>query len=503
MDITHYYELLGLKIGASEEEIKGAYRDLAKVWHPDRFAHDPLLQRKAEEKLKEINEAYQKIQHYLNNPYEYHQSFESGSGEFSQSEKSFKSDAEQSTESEDRGYDYSQPPPEPPKEPSFAEELINKKPRPWVRFFARTFDLLLLSFPTAFLFGIIFPNFTARLLTGGIVSELIFEIIVFPFIFVMEALVISIFGNTPAKAILKTKILNSEGKELSFQEALKRGFYIYVAAFCFGLPIINLIAYLVQYNKLKKDGKTPWDKRFNFNVYHSHIGMARGLLYVALCFLLVMFIKVIRDTPAPIQPKQQPQPLVIDPLRGDEPIFAPAPEKAPAPAPQKSLDELWEEMHPAPEKAPAEAPAPALPIQPEQQQISQFRYTQDKYIDSKQPDYEKTSDYQKKETIYKKEQYEKTIDDYSKEITINPNDKILYAGRGNAYCKKGQYEKAIEDYTKTIEIDPSYRVAYFNRGIAYFQKGQYDRALEDFQKACDLGDENGCKEMKIILEKHG
>ena len=54
-------EILGLKPGASAQEIKAAYRDLAKVWHPDRFIHDPRLQEKAQNKLKEINEAYEAL----------------------------------------------------------------------------------------------------------------------------------------------------------------------------------------------------------------------------------------------------------------------------------------------------------------------------------------------------------------------------------------------------------------------------------------------------------
>lgn len=58
-DLSKAYELLGVKPGVSNRELKAAHRDLAKVWHPDRFVHDPRLQDKAQEKLKEINEAYE------------------------------------------------------------------------------------------------------------------------------------------------------------------------------------------------------------------------------------------------------------------------------------------------------------------------------------------------------------------------------------------------------------------------------------------------------------
>ena len=60
-DPHELYALLGVAPGASASELKAAYRDLAKVWHPDRFAHDPRLQQKAQEKLKEINDAYERL----------------------------------------------------------------------------------------------------------------------------------------------------------------------------------------------------------------------------------------------------------------------------------------------------------------------------------------------------------------------------------------------------------------------------------------------------------
>jgi len=59
------YETLGITPGASVEEIKQAYKDSVKVWHPDRFENDPRLKLKAQEKIKEINAAYEKIANYF------------------------------------------------------------------------------------------------------------------------------------------------------------------------------------------------------------------------------------------------------------------------------------------------------------------------------------------------------------------------------------------------------------------------------------------------------
>ena len=78
------YEILGLKQGASEEEVKKAYKNLAKKYHPDVTGNDPA----AAKKMQEINSAYDAIINHKSysssssssSSYNYGQSFYGGYG---------------------------------------------------------------------------------------------------------------------------------------------------------------------------------------------------------------------------------------------------------------------------------------------------------------------------------------------------------------------------------------------------------------------------------------
>lgn len=76
MAAKDYYEVLGLKKGATEEELKKAYRKLAVKYHPDKNPGDKA----AEEKFKEINEAYA----VLSDPKKRQQYDQFGSSDFHQ-----------------------------------------------------------------------------------------------------------------------------------------------------------------------------------------------------------------------------------------------------------------------------------------------------------------------------------------------------------------------------------------------------------------------------------
>jgi uncharacterized protein YjbI with pentapeptide repeats len=63
-DLGSCYFVLGVDPDANPDQIKEAWRDLVQVWHPDRFGGNDRLQQKAEERLKEINLAYERLRTY-------------------------------------------------------------------------------------------------------------------------------------------------------------------------------------------------------------------------------------------------------------------------------------------------------------------------------------------------------------------------------------------------------------------------------------------------------
>ncbi|EOA35811.1 hypothetical protein CARUB_v10021047mg [Capsella rubella] len=56
--LSSYYEILGVAVDSSAEQIRRAYHKLAMKWHPDRWTKDPFRSGEAKRRFQQIQEAY-------------------------------------------------------------------------------------------------------------------------------------------------------------------------------------------------------------------------------------------------------------------------------------------------------------------------------------------------------------------------------------------------------------------------------------------------------------
>jgi serine protease Do len=100
-------------------------------------------------------------------------------------------------------------------------------------------------------------------------------------------------------------------------------------------------------------------------------------------------------------------------------------------------------------------------------------------------------------SFYELKQYDNAISDFKQAINLAPNEAGPYAWCGNVYYAKNSYGEASEYFSKAIAIAPNNAVLYLNRGHAQFKIGNKSTAASDFKKACELGNEEGCKQLKL------
>jgi tetratricopeptide (TPR) repeat protein len=104
-------------------------------------------------------------------------------------------------------------------------------------------------------------------------------------------------------------------------------------------------------------------------------------------------------------------------------------------------------------------------------------------------------------SFYELKQYDNAISDFKHAINLAPNEAGAYTWCGNVYYKKKSYYEASEYFSKAIAIVPNNAIFYLNRGYAQFKIGNKSMAASDFKKACELGNEDGCNQLKVLENK--
>ena len=155
-----------------------------------------------------------------------------------------------------------------------------KRINPWQRFLARFTDYSLLNLLIIFL----------RYIFSGHFSLLHFEYIA-PLQFLVwvpiEAVLLSKWGYTPGKFLLRTKVRSSFGKKIDFSKALRRSFSVWVKGIGLGIPILSIFVMLYSYFKLKTVGITSWDKEEHIHVTHEPLPRGQIIISFAIIFLSV------------------------------------------------------------------------------------------------------------------------------------------------------------------------------------------------------------------------
>lgn len=154
--------------------------------------------------------------------------------------------------------------------------------RPWVRFWARMFDIALWNTVLGVLVGICFPTaFDWR------VGELEWSAIALVSWILVESVLLSALGTTPGKSLLRIKLSLPSDTSIPFLRALSRSFKVWWRGLGAGFMPVGVFTLGHAHSVLIRDSITSWDREGGFVVRHERVGAVRAL--VAGVFLALFY----------------------------------------------------------------------------------------------------------------------------------------------------------------------------------------------------------------------
>lgn len=164
--------------------------------------------------------------------------------------------------------------------PQLDPDLVGEV-RPWLRYWARMFDITLLGGVTGIVLEIVAPG----ALDGKILGNLLGFVCMAAWVLI-EPLHLVNSGTTPGKWLFKTRVITSDGRRTTYEDALMRSFRVWWRGLAVGVPLVNLGTMIAAHEHLTNRGVTSWDRDGGFTVVHRRLGPGRvlAIICVAIAF---------------------------------------------------------------------------------------------------------------------------------------------------------------------------------------------------------------------------
>lgn len=136
----------------------------------------------------------------------------------------------------------------------------------WRRFFARLLDFwitfLIALLPVGIFFEVVSDGDWKA--TQG--AWVLLSVITTGLAFVLDAIIYKLFGNTLGKALLRINVLHANGDKLTFKEYLSRNNLVWGKGFALGIPLLNIVTFLVQFFHIGEGNKASYDQSTDYVV---------------------------------------------------------------------------------------------------------------------------------------------------------------------------------------------------------------------------------------------
>lgn len=158
-------------------------------------------------------------------------------------------------------------------------------PRVWRRYIARNFDFYSIGLIPYILFSSILGFATGGLLTDFLSNEIIVILGMRAATVPVSAALISRYGYTPGKWALGLSVRKVDGQLLTWDEALKREFEVYVWGSALSFPLVSFFFMARSYRYAKANHINQWDRKLGSRIHADELSTSIVLRAVAFSIL--------------------------------------------------------------------------------------------------------------------------------------------------------------------------------------------------------------------------